>query len=243
MLPPARARGSPRDRASWSAAGPNGLAAAIRLAEAGQPVHRARGGRPSRRRGPDRGADASGLPPRHVLLGLSGGRRVAGVRADAAGAPRPATGCIRRLLRAPAARRPRGRAVPRRRPDRRRASTPCTPATATAWRAFVAPMLDAFDGGPRDDARRLPADRRAAAAARRAGPLRRGTVRGAAARLGRADSGAGCSAAPARARGCTAPPATATCRRRRGQRDRGVYLNLLGHAVGWPSPTRRRRSA
>ena len=46
---------------------------------------RARGRRRARRRRAHRGADAPRLPPRHVLLRLPGGRRVAGVRPHAAG--------------------------------------------------------------------------------------------------------------------------------------------------------------
>ena len=64
----------------------------------------ARGAGARRRRGRDRGADAAGLPARHVLVGLPGGRRLARVRALAARAPRAALGPSALLLRAPAAR-------------------------------------------------------------------------------------------------------------------------------------------
>ena len=88
-----------------------------------------------------------------------------------------------------------------------------------------------------DDADRLPAARRPDQAARRA-PARCGcsTSRGCcpAAPSGSASA---CSRTPARARGSTAPRCTATRRRTApGSAIAAFYLNLLGHAVGWPSP-------
>lgn len=43
----------------------------------------------ARRRGPHRGTHPPRLPSRHVLLGVPGGSRLAGVRPDAPGRPRP----------------------------------------------------------------------------------------------------------------------------------------------------------
>ena len=74
---------------------------------------RARGLRACRRRGGDAGADAAGLPPRHVLGGVSGGGGLAGVRRHGTRAPRPALGSPPRLRRAPAGRRLGGGALPR----------------------------------------------------------------------------------------------------------------------------------
>ena len=201
--------------------------------------------RTPRRRGRDRGADAARLPPRHVLGRVPGGGRLAGVRALAARAPRPALGAPALLLCASAARRARGGAGPRPRRDGRVARRARTRATARRWRAFVAPVP-----GP---LRRV-ARRRCCRASRRS-PGRRscsqrlrlnGMLDWArlllmpAARARRTSS----SRATARAPGCTAPamhgdvPPDGA-----GSAIAAAHLNLMGHAVGWPSPRGRRRPA
>ena len=102
--------------------------------------HRARGRRPARRRGPHRGADAARFPPRHVLLGVPGGRRLAGVRADAARPTTGSSGCTRGACYGPpAARRPRGRPLPRPRRDRGDRSTRLRAGDGERWPAFVVP--------------------------------------------------------------------------------------------------------
>ena len=135
---------------------------------------------------------------------------------------------------------PDGRAavlVPRPRRDGRARSTRCAPATASAGRAFAAPFLEHFDavratmlsgfppvGGPLRAARR----RRARCGAR---------LRAAAARVGRRPR-------PAAVRGRRRARLALrrrdarrhAARRRRRRRSPPFYLNLLGHAVGWPSP-------
>ena len=132
----------------------------------------------------------------------------------------------------------RGGPLPRPRRDRRVASTRCTPATATRGRRSPRPFVDALRGGARHDAVRLPADRRPAAAA---APAR--------ARCGCCDFARllpelGGRPRPAAVRGrrlarlaATARRCTATRRRTApARRSPAFYLNLLGHAVGWPSP-------
>ena len=89
-------------RALVIGAGPNGLAAAIRLAEVG---HRDDGARNAIRAGrcrAHRGADAPGLPTRHLLLRISGRRRVAGVQPAAARRPWARVGTSRGLYGPPA---------------------------------------------------------------------------------------------------------------------------------------------
>ena len=217
--------------------GPNGLAAAIRLAEAGRSRRRARGRRRARRRGAHRGADAAGLPPRHVLLGLPGGRRLAGVRADAAGRPRAGMGPPRRLLGAPAAGRARRRALPRPRRHggeprraargRRRALGAVRPPVPRRVRGACArrcspgfPPL----GGPL-----------ALLAAHR--PAARAGLRPAAARVGRRRSAARLfEGDDARAWLYGAAMHGDTPLDAPGSAIAAFYLNLLGHAVGWPSP-------
>ena len=70
--------------------GPNGLAAAIALAQAGRSVLGARGGGRDRRRGAHRGADAAGLPARRVLGDPPARARR---RPSCATLPLPSTGC------------------------------------------------------------------------------------------------------------------------------------------------------
>ena len=198
---------------------------------------RARGRRPSRRRGPDRGADAPGLPPRHVLVRLSGRRPR---RRCSRGCRSSATACagpIRRpatRTRSPAAGRWRCTATST---GRRRASTPFTRATG--------------DGGARSSrrcsTRSRRSGRRCSAASRRSaeraallrdlGPL--GTARFAALLPG---SARGTRAPAVRGRRIAGVAVRLGRPRRRPadgrrQRDRRPsYLNLMGHAVGWPSP-------
>ena len=179
-----------------------------------------------------------GLPPRHVLLRVSGGGRVAGVRAHAARAPRAALGPSGGLLRAPAAGRARGGAVPRprraprrsldSRPRRRRRSAGGSSSRrcSSAFEALRATMLAG-----------VPAGRGRAALLGALGPV--GAVRfagllpgsaqglGAAAVRRRAARGRGCTARPAHG---DVPPTGA------GSAIAVTYLNLIGHAVGWPSP-------
>ena len=148
-----------------------------------------------------------GLPPRHVLLGLPGRRRLAGVRAHAARPRTASVGAPGRLLRAPAARRRRA-AVLYRDVDATAASLDAAArrATATRWARSSAPFLEHFDAVRGDDALRLPAARRPAAAA--AAPARCATLelRARCCPARRSGSASGCSAPTARARGSTAPP-------------------------------------
>ena len=223
-------------------AGPNGLAAAIRLAEARPLGAGARGRRTRPAARSHRGAHAPRLPPRHVLVGLPGGGRRRRFRAACRSAEHGLEWVHpRRLLRAPAARR-----------RARRAST------ATSTR--TAATLGAGDGALGGVRRAVPGQLR-----RRAGDDARPASR----RVG----GAGQAARPAPARcGCSTsrgmlparPSGSASgCSTTAGSRawlygaamhgdtppDRrrlaiaAFYLNLLGHAVGWPSPARRRRAA
>ncbi len=99
------------------------------------------------------------------------------------------------------------------------------------------PVRAQLFGGARDDARRVPAGWRAAQAARAGRPARRGAVRAARGVACEDARAIACSAQAARGRGCSGlrpmgmrrlPPAV--------RRSPAFYLNLLGHAVGWPSP-------
>ena len=171
---------------------------------------RARGRRRARRRGADRGADAARLSPRRLRGGLPRGRRLAGVRADAAGRPRPALDPSRGVLRPSAARRGGRGAVSRPRPDRREARRAAA-GDGERWRAFAAPLL----AGSTRSARPCSAAFRPCAApcaCSRAGPVRRGAVRAAAAGL-RAGLGARLFRGAGRGPGCTDRRATATSRR------------------------------
>ena len=191
-------------------AGPNGLAAAIRLAEAGRSGAHPRSRRRARRRRPHRGADAPGLPPRHVQLRLPGRRRLARVRADAAGRARAGVGAPGRRLRAPAARAAR----------RSCSTATCSarpPASARRRRRRMGEVRQAVPGPlrrrARDDAVRLPAARRPDQAADRRRSVAPARLHAPAARARAVGLGQAPVRGPAaRARGSTAPRCTATRR-------------------------------
>ena len=149
----------------------------------------------------------------------------------------------RGVLRAPAARRRRARCCTATSTRPRRASTRCTPATASAGGRSPRRSLDAV--------RRACARRCCPASRRSRGPLqllarrraaRRCDVRAAAA--GMPAAALGRAAVPRRRRARLAVRRGDARRRaadaRRAARSPPSYLNLLGHAVGWPSPRGRR---
>ena len=224
-----------------SSSGPNGLAAAIELARGGVERDGARGrGAPGRRRR-HAGAHPSRLSPRRLLGRVPGGGRFAGVRALAA---RRSTGCAG-STRATATRTRCPRAAPpccpatsaRRRPR----STRCIPATARRGRRSPVPTSSTSGACARADARRLPARARA--------PLRMLAVHGlsgtldvaklllmpASALAGRLFEHGGSRAwLYGSAMHGDVPPDGA------GSAIAATHLNVMGHAVGWPSPEGRR---
>ena len=105
------------------------------------------------------------------------------------------------------------------------------------WRTFAAPFVRALRRAARHDARRLPAARGLAAPGRR--PRARAGILDFTRLLLMPRAGAGRGAVRRRRRARLAVRLGDALRRaagRRRQRDRGAYLNLLGHGVGWPSP-------
>ena len=107
-----------------------------------------------------------------------------------------------------------------------------------AGASFAGPYLEHFDALRATMLAGFPPVRRAVAA-RSPRSARRARCDFAAARCRRrrARSASGCSRRRRRARWLYGVgDARRRAARRRRQRDRGVYLNLLGHAVGWPSP-------
>jgi phytoene dehydrogenase-like protein len=216
-------------------AGPNGLAAAIRLAEAGQPVMVLEA------------ADRPGGAVRTEELTLPGFRH------DTFSAVYPAGAASPVFARMPLARHglrwihpeacyahpvPGGGAVALYRDLDRTAE--CLEAACVGdgerWRAFVAPMLEAFEALRATLLGGFPPLAEAASLVRDLGPL--GAARfaallpGSADRLGRRLFAGRASRAwlyGSAAHGDV--PITGA-----GSAIAGVYLNLLGHAVGWPSP-------
>ena len=217
--------------------GPNGLTAAITLARVGAAGARAGGRRARRRRGRDRGAHAAGLPPRHLLLGVSGRRRLAGVRRACRSSATACAGSIRRpatRTRCPTA----GAVALYRDLDRTAASLERDPSRRRRALARVRRAVHAHFDALRDTMLGgFPPCEGLAAAGRGARPARDARLRAAA-----VDGGAGARRgavrrATARARGCTARRCTPTCRRSgAGSAIAAAYLNLLGHGAGWPSP-------
>ena len=224
-------------------AGPNGLAAAIRLAEAGQPVTVLEAA--DHPGGAVRTEELTlpGLSPRHVLVGLSRRPRR---RRCSRGCRSSATACAGRIRSACYAHPlPGGRAValyrdldrdrgePRRHAPRRRRQL------AGVRRADARRVR----GGPRDDARRLPADRAARCAC--------SALSGRSARHGsRAAAGLGRGArAPAVRRRRIAGVAVRLGRARRRpadgrrQRGRGRVPEPDGPRRRLAQPDRRRRAA
>ena len=217
-------------------AGPNGLAAAIRLAEAGRSVLVLEA------------ADAPGGAVRTEELTLPGFKH------DTFSSVYPARAASPVFARMPlaehglewvhpaAATRTRCRAARRAalsRPGRdRRGARLASAGDGEHWVTFVRPFLDNFDAVRGDDALRLPAARRPAEAARPA-PGRCGCcdfarmLPGSAVGLGKRLFERRRLAGLAVRRGDARRHAA---RRRRQRRSRPFYLNLLGHAVGWPSP-------
>ena len=216
-------------------AGPNGLAAAIRLAEAGQPVT------------VFEAADRPGGAVRTEELTLPGFRH------DTFSAVYPAGAASPVFARMPLERHglrwmhpeacyahpvPGGRAVALYRDlDRTAESLDASSAGDGArWRAFVAPMLEGFEGIRATVLGGYPPVAEGLSLVRGLGPF--GTARFAgllpssAGRLGRRLFAGRASRAwlyGAAAHGDV--PIT-----RAGSAIAGVYLNLMGHAVGWPSP-------
>ena len=222
-------------RAVVIGAGPNGLAAAIRLAEAGHPVTVLEA------------ADHPGGAVRTEELTL------AGFRHDTFSAVYPAGAASPVFARMPLERHglrwiqpeacyahplPGGRAVALFRDvDRTAASLDGVHAgDGERWRAFVAPMLDGFDAIRATMLGGFPPAAGALALLRDLGVL--GTARFAALvptsaeRLARRlFAGGGSRAWLYGSAGHGDVPMTGA-----GSAIAGVYLNLLGHAVGWPSP-------
>jgi phytoene dehydrogenase-like protein len=216
-------------------AGPNGLAAAVRLAEAGQPVTVLEA------------ADRPGGAVRTEQLTLPGFHHDTFSSVYPAGAASPV------FARLPLERHglswvhpgacyahplPGGRAVALYRDlDRTEESLDSVRAgDGERWRAFVAPMLDEFEairatmlGGfpPVGAALRLPVTLGALGTARFAALLP-GSTKGLASRLFR---GTGSRAWLYGSAGHGDVPPTDA-----GSAIAAVYLNLMGHAVGWPSP-------
>ena len=224
------------NRAIVVGAGPNGLAAAIRLAEAGYPVTVLEA------------ADHPGGAVRTEQLTLPGFHHDTFSSVYPAGAASPV------FARLPLERHglrwthpeacyahplPGGRAVALYRDLERTEESLEAMASGDGrrWRAFVAPMLEGFDAiratmlsafPPVAGASRLLTDLGPVGAAR-FGSLIAGSAKGLARRLFVAGgsrawlygSAGHADASPARA----------------GSAAAIVYLNLMGHAVGWPSPT------
>ena len=217
-------------------AGPNGLAAAIRLAEAGHPVTVLEA------------ADRPGGAVRTEELTLPGFRH------DTFSAVYPAGAASPVFARMPLERHglrwthpeacyahplPGGRAVALFRDlERTAASLDAVHAgDGERWRAFVAPMLEGFEairatmlgGVPAGRGRGRPAPRPRTCSARRGSPR---CCRSPAERLARRlFAGGGSRAWLYGSAGHGDVPMTGA-----GSAIAGVYLNLLGHAVGWPSP-------
>ena len=171
--PPDRARSAARRAsatpdASSSAAGPNGLAAAITLAEAGRDVLVLEA---ADRLGGAVATEELTLPGFHhdVFSSVYPAAAASPVFARmAARAPRAALGPPGGRAGAPARRRARRRARARPRRDRRDARRPAPGDGAALARVRRRPTLRALRRAARDDAVRLPAAARAAPAARRA---------------------------------------------------------------------------
>ena len=218
-------------------AGPNGLAAAIRLAEAGHPVTVLEAA--DRPGGAVRTEELTlpGLSPRHVL-----GRciRPARLRRCSRGCRSSATACAGSHPEACYAHPlPGGRAVALYRDLERTAESLDASAAGDGDAVARVRRADArgLRGDPGDDARRLPAGRgRAVSATRRSD------------RSARPGSPRCCPAPPSGSVGGCSPAGVAGMAVRLGGHGdvpdhagagsaiAGVYLNLMGHAVGWPSP-------
>ena len=222
-------------RAVVIGAGPNGLAAAIRLAENGQPVTVLES------------AERPGGAVRTEELTLPGFRH------DTFSAVYPAGAASPVFARMPLERHglrwthpyacyahpvPGGRAVALYRDlDRTAESLDAVhPGDGVRWRTFVAPMLDEFEAIRAAMLSGFPPVAGTLALLRELGPV--GTARfaallpGSAERLGRRLFGGRASRAwlYGSAGHGDVPMSGA------GSAIAGVYLNLLGHAVGWPSP-------
>jgi len=216
-------------------AGPNGLAAAIRLAENGHPVTVLEA------------ADRPGGAVRTEELTLPGFRH------DTFSAVYPAGAASPVFARMPLERHglrwihpeacyahplPGGRAVALyREVERTTASLDAVRAGDGArWRAFVAPLLDSFDAVRATMLGAFPPVGGAAALLRDLGPV--GAARFAAALAGTAQGlgrrlfeGGGSRAWLYGSAAHGDVPMTGA-----GSAAAAVYLNLMGHAVGWPSP-------
>ena len=197
------------------------------------PGARARGRRQARRRGPHRGADAPGLQARHVLLRVSRERRLARVRPHAAGRARAGVGAPGGGVRPPAARR-RGEAALRRPRSAPRASLGGR--DGENWVKFAKPFLDNFEAVRATMLSGFPPVGGPVKLLAGAGPLRlldfTRMLPGSAVGLGKRlfdDGGSRAWLYGAAMHGDTPPDGA-------GSGIAAFYLNLLGHAVGWPSP-------
>ena len=215
--------------------GPNGLAAAIRLAENGHPVTVLEA------------ADRPGGAVRTEELTLPGFRH------DTFSAVYPAGAASPVFARMPLERHglrwihpdacyahpvPGGGAVALYRDVERTAASldAVRPGDGARWRAFVAPLLDSFDAVRATMLGAFPPVGGAAALLRDLGPV--GAARFAAALAGSAQGlghrlfeGGGSRAWLYGSAAHGDVPMTGA-----GSAAAAVYLNLLGHAVGWPSP-------